>query len=89
MLIDFSSPNWGTVKLKWMLPENHTQRNITTNTSKDTDTMGRIPGNKTKSKTNANKKNNLVHLLTVRNKDPPSAPKKSTSTSSTSSPPSS
>ena len=35
---DFSSPNWGTVKLKWMLPENHTQRNIVTNTSKDTDT---------------------------------------------------
>ena len=30
---DFSSPNWGTVKLKWMLPENHTQRNIVTNTT--------------------------------------------------------
>ena len=31
---DFSSPNWGTVKLKWMLPENHTQRNIVTNTTR-------------------------------------------------------
>ena len=31
---DFSSPNWGTVKLKWMLPENHTQRNIIANTTR-------------------------------------------------------
>ena len=34
ILITFSSRNWGTVKLKWMLPENHTQRNIVTNTTR-------------------------------------------------------